>query len=475
MPTTPPIPRRTRPRATGARGHGPIVRAAILLWIAAMVAACADGGQRDAALPADFAATVRAAASEGGASASPAAVAPVRKDTQAAPVYPLAAVQAYIAGNALYDPWQVHQAALVAGLSAAQLDALYGLPAGTAVDHLTRQGWAPLPGGAVIEGLSLAAPVYRLADVQQLIQETALQQPRRVYDYALSAQLDGLQIDALYGLPPGSAAAYIDSQGWPPLAGGATVDGLSLPLANITAGTLAYGRLATFTITGDDLSATPIAISVERCAGAAVVPGGSNTVRQVSCTVAGTGPMTIRARNPAGTLLMARTFVVPEPQVTLQTTLGEVVLELNPTQAPVTVGNFLRYVNDGYYPGTIFHRVIAGFVVQGGGFTSGLVPKPAYAPIPLESNNGLSNLRGTVAMARTTVANSATTQFYVNLVDNRGLDYASPASPGYAVFGRVVQGMAVIDAIAALPTTTVGGFQNVPLDEVVIGAARQTR
>lgn len=478
MPPMPPTPTPIAKRRPATTRCGPIARAAILLSVALGVAACADSGPNDANAPADFAATVRVATA--GSEAAPPAVAttgaPARKDAGTTPVYPLADLLRFIADNGLYDPAQVHQAALAAQLSAAQLDALYGLPPGTAVDYLTRQGWAPLPGGALIEGLALEAPVYPLAQVQQLIQETNLQEPQRVYDYAVSAQLDSVQIDALYGLPPGSAAAYIAAQGWAPLAGGAIVDGLSLPLANIAAGTLSYGRLTTFTITGDDLAATPIAIQVEKCTGAVVVPGGSNTMRQVSCTVAGTGALTVRARNQAGTLLMARTFQVPEPQVTLQTTLGEIVFELNPTQAPVTVNNFLRYVGEGYYTGTIFHRVIAGFVAQGGGFTSGMVAKPpAYAPIVLESNNGLSNLRGTVAMARTAVANSATTQFYVNLVDNRGLDYASPASPGYAVFGRVVDGMGVIDAIAALPTGPVNGFQNVPLTDVVIGTAQQTR
>ena len=164
-----------------------------------------------------------------------------------------------------------------------------------------------------------------------------------------------------------------------------------------------------------------------------------------------------------------------DPQLTLQTSLGTVVLELNPEQAPVTVANMLAYANGNFYDNTLFHRVIAGFMVQGGGLTSGLVNiAPTYNPIVLESNNGLSNLRGTVAMARTNVADSATAQFFVNLVDNAFLNYSSSANPGYAVFGKVVSGMSVIDSIAQVPTKTAGNYQNVPVTDVTITSAQQT-
>ena len=164
-----------------------------------------------------------------------------------------------------------------------------------------------------------------------------------------------------------------------------------------------------------------------------------------------------------------------DPQLTLQTSLGSVVLELNPEQAPITVANMLAYANTGFYDNTLFHRVIAGFMVQGGGFTSGLVNEaPTYSPIVLESNNSLSNLRGTIAMARTNVANSATSQFFVNLVDNSFLNYSSSVNPGYAVFGKVVSGMSVIDSIAQVPTKTVGNYANVPVTDVTIISAQQT-
>ena len=134
------------------------------------------------------------------------------------------------------------------------------------------------------------------------------------------------------------------------------------------------------------------------------------------------------------------------------------------------------YVNAGYYKDTLFHRVIAGFVIQGGGYTTGMVKKAGQgAPIALESNKGLSNTRSTLAMARTSDPNSATSEFFINLVDNPSLDYLSVASPGYAVFGTVVKGMDVVDAIAALPTGTVNGIADIPTTEVTISSALQTQ
>ena len=155
--------------------------------------------------------------------------------------------------------------------------------------------------------------------------------------------------------------------------------------------------------------------------------------------------------------------------------LGTVVFQLDPFHAPMTTANLLAYVHEGFYDGTLFHRVMPNFVVQGGGFTSGLVYKtPVHDAVRLESNNGLSNLAGTVAMARTNVADSATSQFFVNLVDNTGLDYVSAAKPGYAVFGSVVSGMSVIQAMATQPTTTVGSYANVPQTELIIQQMEET-
>ena len=159
------------------------------------------------------------------------------------------------------------------------------------------------------------------------------------------------------------------------------------------------------------------------------------------------------------------------PQVTVTTSMGTVVLELYPDQAPITVANMLAYANSGFYAGTLFHRVIPGFMDQGGGYTTGLLYKtPTYANITLESNNGLSNLRGTIAMARTNVADSASTQFFVNQADNLFLNYSSAASPGYAVFGRVVSGLSVIDSIAVVPRNSADR----PTTDITISSVQQT-
>ena len=160
------------------------------------------------------------------------------------------------------------------------------------------------------------------------------------------------------------------------------------------------------------------------------------------------------------------------PRVLLATSLGDITLQLEPEKAPKTVANFLDYVKGGHYDGTIFHRVIGGFMIQGGGFTPDMAQKPTKAPIPLESRNGLKNERGTVAMARTSVPDSATAQFFINVVDNAMLDQPNARDgQGYAVFGKVVAGMDVVDRIRAVETTSVGGHQNVPAKPVLIRSA----
>jgi len=160
------------------------------------------------------------------------------------------------------------------------------------------------------------------------------------------------------------------------------------------------------------------------------------------------------------------------PRVLLATSLGDITIQLDAEKAPKTVANFLDYVKSGHYDGTVFHRVIGGFMIQGGGFTPDMVQKPTKAPIALESRNGLKNERGTVAMARTSVPDSATSQFFINVVDNAMLDQANARDgQGYAVFGRVVTGMDVVDKIRAVETTSVGGHQNVPAKPVLIRSA----
>ncbi|CAN7312863.1 peptidylprolyl isomerase [Trinickia sp. LjRoot230] len=162
------------------------------------------------------------------------------------------------------------------------------------------------------------------------------------------------------------------------------------------------------------------------------------------------------------------------PQVLLKTTVGDIRVELYPEKAPKTVANFLDYVSSGQYTGTIFHRVIRGFMIQGGGYTQSYQEKPTRAPIPLESRNGLKNAAGMLAMARTSDPNSAAAQFFINTVDNAGLDYPNPDGNGYAVFGKVIAGMDVVKKIEATPTGTHGPMSDVPQKPVVIESATIT-
>jgi peptidyl-prolyl cis-trans isomerase A (cyclophilin A) len=177
-----------------------------------------------------------------------------------------------------------------------------------------------------------------------------------------------------------------------------------------------------------------------------------------------------------GSALAAATLVLTLPldtwaqKVKLATSAGDIVLELDADKAPKTVANFVQYVRAGHYDGTVFHRVIDGFMIQGGGMTADMAEKPTRPPIPLESRNGLSNTRGTVAMARTAVPDSATAQFFINVNDNTRLD-AATGRDGYAVFGSVVSGMEVVDQIKATPTTNKGPHQNVPATAITIKKA----
>lgn len=184
----------------------------------------------------------------------------------------------------------------------------------------------------------------------------------------------------------------------------------------------------------------------------------------------------------AGFLIALQTAAAPpsppaagNPIVVISTSMGEITLEVFPDRAPVSVENFLSYVREGFYDGTIFHRVVPGFMIQGGGFTPTLEEKPTRPPIRNEATNGLSNARGTVAMARTEALRSATAQFFINVGDNRAeLDHRgySPRDFGYAVFGRVISGLEVCDAIAAVQTRRAGAMADVPVEPVVITRVR---
>ncbi len=167
------------------------------------------------------------------------------------------------------------------------------------------------------------------------------------------------------------------------------------------------------------------------------------------------------------------------PIVVIETSLGNIKVELFEDKAPITVKNFLGYVDDKFYDGTVFHRVIGkehsgkDFMVQGGGFEPGLKQKKTKDPIKNEANNGLSNTRGTLAMARTGVVDSATAQFFINVADNKFLDHQGPQQFGYAVFGRVIEGMDVVDKIKAVKTGSKNGYDDVPVEDVVIKSIKR--
>ena len=178
--------------------------------------------------------------------------------------------------------------------------------------------------------------------------------------------------------------------------------------------------------------------------------------------------------------LTATVFAIPglaqaQSKVQLKTSMGDIVLELNDAKAPKSAANFLQYVRDKHYDGTVFHRVIDGFMIQGGGMDANLNEKPTRAPIPLEASNGLKNDRGTIAMARPGNPNSATSQFFINVVNNDMLNAPKPDGHGYAVFGKVVKGMDVVDKIRAVATGNRGMHQNVPTTPVTILSATEIK
>ena len=170
--------------------------------------------------------------------------------------------------------------------------------------------------------------------------------------------------------------------------------------------------------------------------------------------------------------LTISTVALAAPSVEMQTSAGKMVIELNAEKAPGTVSNFLKYAKEGHYNGTIFHRVIDGFMIQGGGFTADMNEKKAGAPIQNEAKNGLKNQRGTIAMARRPDPHSATAQFFINHKDNSMLDYPGHDGWGYAVFGKVTQGLDIVDKIAKVPTGNSGMHQNVPTQPIIIQSVK---
>ncbi len=254
------------------------------------------------------------------------------------------------------------------------------------------------------------------------------------------------------------------STGFPPVVTGVKVQSLK------------YGHTATILLGGKDLRSSVTVDTNGACINPSFASNSTTDTLVLNCGVKAVGeiPLVIKAEDSS--VIYTTTVTVPKPQVALLTSKGTIVLELDPSTAPVSTNNYLAYVSKGFYTSTLFHRVISGFMIQGGGYTSGLVKKTGQsAAIELESNRGLSNLRGTLAMARTNVFNSATSEFFINVVDNTFLDYKNAGNPGYAVFGKVVQGMDVVDTIVAQPTGVSNGFADVPLTEVVISMALQTQ
>ena len=205
----------------------------------------------------------------------------------------------------------------------------------------------------------------------------------------------------------------------------------------------------------------------------AVSGNGESPVTPGANPVAGTQTRVVQApplQAPAQLPVSVPAPAAGNPVAVIATSLGDITVELFKDRAPVSVENFVQYVTDGFYSGTIFHRVVPGFMVQGGGYAATLVEKGTRPPIRNEATNGLRNSRGTLGMARQPALRSATSQFYINVADNRSLDHTgySPQDFGYAVFGRVLSGMDVADRIAAVQTTTAGGMDNVPVEPVVI-------
>ena len=246
--------------------------------------------------------------------------------------------------------------------------------------------------------------------------------------------------------------------------------GSGLETTTISVDRMMYGSVTTLVVRGINLD-KGIAMVVPQCIGMTELSGGTATQRVYTCTPDVVGDISASVTGGGVTLHTAK-LNVPQPRVTMKTSMGDILLELDPAKAPLSVKNFLKYVNANFYNNLIFHRVIPNFVIQTGGFDANLVQVTPRAPIKLEVPNGLSNLRGTLAMARTAAADSATSQFYINAVDNVSLD---TLGGGYAVFGAVLMGLDTVDSISAVPTAVANGMADVPVTAVTVFSLIQTQ
>ncbi|MCU6435411.1 peptidylprolyl isomerase [Undibacterium sp. Jales W-56] len=257
---------------------------------------------------------------------------------------------------------------------------------------------------------------------------------------------------------------------------GSTSTASTVSVTAVTTDQLLYRKVTNMTIVGKNLD-LGINISNPGCLKITEVAGGSSTQRVFACKMIATGTIAVSITAGDNSKLYSGSLTIPlaaQPQVTMKTTLGDIVIELNPAKAPISVDNFLNYVENGFYVNKIFHRVVNSTsysIAQGGGYTSDLQqPTPPFAAIKLESNNGLSNLRGTIGMARTSAVDSATSQFYFNVADNTGFDYTA-SNPGYAVFGKIVTGLDIMDKFKTVATNS----NDVPSTAIFINAVIQTQ
>lgn len=248
-------------------------------------------------------------------------------------------------------------------------------------------------------------------------------------------------------------------------------------ISSVSADQLLYRKVTNITIDGQNLD-RGFNISNSGCLKITEVAGGTSSRKVFSCKMVGVGSVAMNVTAGDGSSLYSGTMLIPlvTPKVTMTTSMGSIVIELNPAKAPVSVDNFLQYAENSFYISKIFHRVIKNTstisIIQGGGFTTGLEQSATQAPIKLEAGNGLSNLRSSIAMARTSVSDSATSQFFINTANNSSaLDAnSSTGNAGYAVFGTVTVGMDVVDNINAVATGTIGGLSDLPVTPITINS-----